>query len=592
MYRVTLYESINDTKGITIHYPNNSETKLTSGNIAKGINVVDSFTFSMNFNNPGYLKVQSLKSLVTVYNTKTRKVEFDGYVLNQSGVYDEDGSYHKTIVCVSGLNYLKKTMQVFREFRNTTPKDFLQAVINVHNSQVEPYKQFKLGTVNVTNSTDNVYRFTDQEMNTFETIFDKLIERLGGEIKAQRVDGQWQLDWMQTIGEIKQTEIRVGKNLKSASRDENTETVYTRWMIYGTTLDYKKGVIDAFDYLGDGTRVAVVEIEDEDESIPIKVSLLPSGATVGSYIFVAGESPNFIVELRSENEEPSEVAKPRLTIGSVNGGKDYIDDPIGIAQFGIQVGHVTFDDVTNKSTLKNKGQSHVNAYRQVTISNVVNALDLSLIGLDIDSYEVYNSYPLNNPGLAAKENVRIIEKRIDINNPQSTTLTIGDKYQKASQYQANTNRNQKTIKDLRNTVANQTTSIITLRNSNKEINKKYTEIEASYNKVVSTLEIDTNTGTSLALQNLKRAIEDLGNAIPIYGPATETKDGLMTSLDKVKLDSLEKYQLATGTKEGLLSKEDKQKLNRITANQTINLDQFMADFLALKQTVEDMTAAE
>lgn len=522
MYRVTLYETIDDPHGIIIHFPNRSDIKLTSGNIAQGINMVDSFVFTMNMNNPAYLKVQSLKSLITVYNTKTNKMEFDGYVLNQNGNYDEDGSYRKSVTCVSGLNYLKQSKQRFGEFHNTTPKDFLQQLINVHNSQLESYKHFTLGTVNVTNSTDNVYRYTDQEVSTFDTIFEKLIDRLGGELRVRHVSGKWYLDWMTTIGELKQTEIAVGKNLKSASRDEDTETVYTRWMIYGA-------------------------------------------------------------EIESDNPDDAGAARARITIGSVNNGKDYIDDPIGIAQFGIQVGHVTFDDVKDKNTLKNKGQSHVTAYRQVTVSNVVNALDLSLIGKDIDSYEVYNQYPLNNPGLSSKENVRIVEKRIDINNPQANTLTIGDKYQTASQYQASTNKNQKTIKDLKNTVANQTLSIVTLKNSNKEINEKYTAIQTSYNTVVNTLEIDSDTGTSLALFNLKKAIDDLGNDIPIYEPATNITDGLMISTDKIKLDSLEEYTEATQLQSGLFSASDKTKLDLVTVTSPIDLNEIVTRLLTLEQ---------
>src|SRR5690625_6811143 len=51
-----------------------------------------------------------------------------------------------------------------------------------------------------------------------------------------------------------------------------------------------------------------------------------------------------------------------------------------------------------------------------------------------------------------------------------------------------------------------------------------------------------------AISALEQAINNLNDAldgIPIYGPVTQTEDGLMTSADKIKLDELEVYQEAT-----------------------------------------------
>lgn len=528
MYQVTLYKDVDDAHGTIIHFPNRSDIKLTSGTVAQGINVVDSFTFEMNMANPAYTIINSLKSLVTVYNTKTNKFEFDGYVLNQNGTYDEDGSYHKTVVCVSGLNYLTQSKQRFGEFHDMTPKAFLQRLIDVHNSQVESYKHFQLGNVTVTNSTDNVYRYTDQEVNTLDTIFDKLVDRLGGEIRARRENCQWYLDWEESFGLVSQTEIRVGRNLKSANRDENTDEVFTRWMVYGA-------------------------------------------------------------EIESDNPEDTGAARARITIADVNGGKDYLDDPVGIAQFGIHVGHVTFDDVNNKTTLKTKGQQYIDSHKQVKISNVVTALDLSLIGKDVDSYEVYNHYPLDNQGLSAKETVRIIEKRIDINNPQSNSLTIGDKYNTSSQYQASINKNNKIIESLQKRVDNQTSSIVSLRNSNGEITNKYNQIQTSYNNLATTLQIDDETGTSVALGNLQVAIDNLGTElsdIPVYSPVTATESGLMIPEDKIKLDELENYTEATQTKSGLFSMSDKSKLDLISVENPIDLNDLLTRIEALETPTE------
>ncbi|ALV21067.1 phage tail spike protein [Carnobacterium antarcticum] len=522
MYRVTFHEDINDKKSTIIHYPNIEQIKLTSGNVGQGVNVVNSFTFTLNMKNPAYSKIKPRKSLLNVYNTKTGKDEFNGYVLRLNSTMAANGMYNKSFTAVDGLNYLKETSQPFAEIHNKTPKEFLQIVIDNHNASTDNHKKFILGTVNVTNSTDNVYRFLSQDMNTFDTIFDKLVDRLGGEIRTRFVDGQWYLDWMTVIGEEKTTEIRVGKNLKSQDRDEDTETVATRWYIYGATIEAEEGA------------------------------------------------------------EVSDVSRPRISISSVNGGKAYIDDVKGIEQFGIIAGIKVFDDVNQPNILLTKGKEFVNTYKQVTISNQVSAYDLSLIGKDIDAYEVYNSYPLNNPGITEKETVRIVEKRIDINNPQLNTLTIGDKYQTASQYQADMKKSQKSYEGLRTMVANQTQTIGNLK----------TQI-ANVGEIVDVINLEIGEadipGLKQAVNNLNDVVDALNDSIgsiPVYDVATVYKDGLMSSQNVIKLNSLQHYDKATGLTDGLMAKEDKQKLNRILANQSIDLDQFMADFLALKELVE------
>lgn len=514
MYRVTLYEDINDTEGTIIHVPNLSGVKLNSGNIAHGINVIDSFVYSMNMRNPGYLIHKTLKSLVTVVNTKTGELEFDGYMINQSGIYNEAGRYTKTIVCASGENYLKQSKQRFREFHDTTVREFIQAVLDVHNSQVEPHKRFILGEVTVTNSTDNVYRYTNQEMNTYDTLYDKIINRIGGELRARRVDGVWVLDLLESIGEEKQTSITVGRNLKSATRDENSDETYTRWMIYGAQIE-------------------------------------------------------------SDNPEDTGAALERITIADVNDGLDYIDDPEGIAVFGINVGHVTFDNINDKNILKQRGQQHVSNYRLIRINNTVDALDLSLIGKDIDSYKVYNWYPLNNPGLSSPELVRVVEKRIDILHPERNTLTIGETSLTASKYQANANKDTRLIRDLNIKVDNQTRAITSLRRNNSQLNASYQTLQQSYNSLSTSLNIDDETGTSIALQNLSEAITNLGNEIITYDPVTYETAGLMLPGDKIKLDDLQNYVEVTPIESGLMSSGDKSKLDLISVSEQIDLDDIL-----------------
>ena len=509
MYEVKLHKDSNDIDGTRIHYSNTSKIKLISGTVAQGINVVDSFNFTMNMSNPAYTILNNLKTLITVKNTITGKTEFDGYVSGQDGTMDEEGKYTKEVRCVSVFNYLKQSLSGYGEYHNMTPSAFFQLIIDFHNTQVEPHKQFVVRNVDVTNTTDNLYRYTNQESTTFDTIMEKLVDRLGGEIRVERVDGKLYIDWLKTVGEVKEkTEIRVGKNLKSAERNEDTDNIYSRWMIYGS------------------------EIEKED----------------------------------NENvaEGDAYAAKERITIASVNGGKPYLDDPIAIAQWGIVVGHKTFDGVTNKDILKTKGQNFITNNKLITISNQLTALDLSLIGKDIDSFEVYNWYPLNNPALAAKENVRIIEKRIDIISPQSSSLTLGDTYLTASKYQAALKKNQQAYEKIKGTVDSLMKSNISLGMS---VNKAKAELESIKDSLVGVditnlpTELQGIANQLLAMQQTLTDIEAGFDAIPVHLPVNSTTDGLMRSVDYMFLKSI---VLATPLVDGLMSKEDKVKLDSIS----------------------------
>lgn len=400
MYKVTI---INDGVETVIHNPNVNNLKTSIGSFALGINVICSFDFTINMNNPGYSLIHPRKTLIKVYNTIQKKFSFEGYVLVQNYKMSDEGLYTTSYTCVDEKNFLKNSMQRHKEVHNTTPKEMLRIMLNVHNSQVEEDKRFVLGEVTVTNPTDNVYRYLTQDQNTWDAIFDKLVDRLGGELQVRKVNGVRYLDWLTEVGEVKETEIRVSKNLVNAEKEINTIDTYTR--------------------------------------------LIPLGARIES------ADPN-----------ATDASEQRITISSVNNGKDYIDDLAAQKKFGIIEGFVIFDDVNQPSILKSKGEAEIKTNSLVRSSNTITALDLSTIGKDIDSFEVGNYYPLVNPAIS-NELVRVVEKRGDINEPHKASLTIGDKTIKASQYQAEANQSRQLVKNLKENQARQVQRLAVISNN-------------------------------------------------------------------------------------------------------------------------------
>ena len=183
MYSVTIY---ND--GIPLEIQNESR-KLKSGSVVKGINTIDSFSFTLLPNNPGFARIRDKKTLVTVYNTKKNRYEFYGRTLYSSPEMDSDGLITKEVVCESYFGFLCDSEQTYVEERNWTVYELLEHIISVHNSQLEEYKHFRIGEVdNSLDANDNLY-VGIQRKKTWETIKEKLIDKLGAEVRFRVVDG-------------------------------------------------------------------------------------------------------------------------------------------------------------------------------------------------------------------------------------------------------------------------------------------------------------------------------------------------------------------------------------------------------------------
>lgn len=117
----------------------------------------------------------------------------------------------------------------------------------------------------------------------------------------------------------------------------------------------------------------------------------------------------------------------RLTIASANGGVPFLDDLDAQSELGIITASQIFDDISSASALKTAGQAYLNQNNYVKTSYNIDALDLSLINLDVDSFDLYNEYKVINSLLGVDEFLRVISKTIDLNNPHQSKIEIGDK---------------------------------------------------------------------------------------------------------------------------------------------------------------------
>src|SRR5690625_1922152 len=215
MYIIKLHKDHADEQGIVIHSPYVSDLKLSSGEINYVLGSIHDFKFSVNIKNPAWDRIEPLKTIIKITDVLKNKIIFEGRALQPRSKMNSDGSFSKQVTCESLLAYLVDSTQRHAEIHDTTIEDFLQIIIDNHNQQVEPHKQVKLGQVTVTNTTDNVYRYLGYD-NTYETIKDKLVDRLGGYIQLRRESEGLYLDYLEEVGEyVKSTPIRLAHNMQS-----------------------------------------------------------------------------------------------------------------------------------------------------------------------------------------------------------------------------------------------------------------------------------------------------------------------------------------------------------------------------------------
>ena len=142
-------------------------------------------------------------------------------------------------------------------------------------------------------------------------------------------------------------------------------------------------------------------------------------------------------ESKKEEVSNSNAARPKLTITSVNEGRDYIDIPDLQKEFGIINGTIEFNEVTDANDLMNQAKAWIDAQR-VPESWEVSAVELNLP--NFDHFKVADRYMFINPYVAQLQLLRVVQKEVDLLQPHKSTLTIGDKSLGLTDYQLETSR--------------------------------------------------------------------------------------------------------------------------------------------------------
>ncbi len=269
----------------------------------------------------------------------------------------------RTVTCEGALSFLHDSKQRPYSFSGT-PEELLELFIDSHNEQMQGYpeKQFVKGTVTVPDPNDYIVRSDSTYMSTRDSITKKLIDICGGYIR-----------------------VRYGAD----------ETAYLDYLEDFTTINSQKVEFGK----------NLLNLEEVIKGQDIATCIIPLGAKV--------ESEDDEVELR-------------LTIASVNDGIDYVYDEDAVEKYGRIFKVVEHDDVTLASNLLTKGQADLQGWVNLIVSISLSAVDLSAVDASIDAFEV-GSYTKIVSAPHDFDEIFLTRKRtIDLLNPQSSTLELGE----------------------------------------------------------------------------------------------------------------------------------------------------------------------
>ena len=354
-----------------LHDTHIEELKLINPKLDLEVNKTGSFTFTIYPSHPYFGMLKKLKSEIKVFQNE--ELIFRGRILDDAEGFKNE----RQVTCEGELAFLLDSSQRPYEFKGDIPELFTR-FIDAHNTQVEEKKRFKVGKITVKDKNGYISRSDTQYLSTYDSIFKKLINTHGGYLNIRHeLDGVY-IDYLEDFTKQNAQDIELRKN------------------ILGLNMKTKGSEI-ATAIIPLGAKIKVEQPEETTEAGPI--------------------------------EGNQQVEERRLTIESVNGGKDYVYNAEAVERFGWIYKVVTWDDVTLPENLLRKANEELATAFLYEKSIEISAVDLSGTNKNIAAFRIgtYNKVVTDIHGL----NEFLLVKKLSLNltNPKGDKLTLGKTYQ-------------------------------------------------------------------------------------------------------------------------------------------------------------------
>ncbi|RHH70094.1 MULTISPECIES: phage tail protein [Vagococcus] len=339
--------------GQTFYDPRIEEYEIFDSKLKLEVNKAGALDFTVYPTHPLFARIKKLKSIVEVYQDEV--LLFRGRVLDDELEFDRA----KTVICEGELAYLNDTVLRPYEFSGGV-REYLELLVEQHNSQVPVEKQFRVGTVTVKDPNDYIVRSDKTYPQTWDVVESKLIKSLGGYLIVRRENGVNYLDYLEDSNEKSLQKIELGQNLLDLATRSSATELYT--------------------------------------------AILPLGK-------------------EAESEDGQKGA--RLTIESVNDGKDFIQDDEAVKKYGFLMKSVTWNDVTVATNLLNKAKQELAQLVKLSLTLDLTAIDLSLVDATIDEFRVFEYVQVVSVPHGVDELLLVEKQELHLTNPSQDKLSIG-----------------------------------------------------------------------------------------------------------------------------------------------------------------------
>lgn len=336
--------------------------KIAKGSISLEVNKSGSFTFSIYPDHFFYDSFIRLKTVITVY--KSGKIIFRGRVLSDVTDYWNN----KVLTCEGELGFLNDS--IIRPFNFTgTPEALFKRLVTEHNSQVDEFKQFKIGDVTVVDPNNYINRSNTAYESAFSNVNSRLIEdSLGGYIRITHGDDGTDptptINYIADYTHVASQTIEFGANLKNYTKSVNANDIAT--------------------------------------------AIIPLGATI--------------------DDGDSSTTDRKLTIAGVNNGVDYVYDETAVALYGWIFKTVSWDDVTVAENLKRKAEEYLQTVVNQNVTIELTAIDLHLLDKSIESFNVGDYIRVVSDPHKIASTYFCQKQTIDLLKPDNDTVTLGYSY--------------------------------------------------------------------------------------------------------------------------------------------------------------------
>ena len=278
-------------------------------------------------------------------------------------------------VCISTTDDFYKQRTVICEGALTFLNDTMQRPANIVNQTIRGLLELFIANHNA--SADLTKQFTVGMVtvtgdgtdiscivnyeNTLKCIYDNLVNPLGGYLRIRYDNGTRYIDYLANSINTNTQIIELGKNL----------------------IDFKSSL----------------------DSSEITTVLIPLGYTLDS--------------------SSVEGVNERLTIKSVNDGKDYLESLTAIATYGRVEKVVTWDDETSASSLKSKGQQYLQDEQFENMLIEARAIDLHLDNSSVESFKLLDKIKVISEPHGLNRYFVLSKMTINLNNPELDSITLG-----------------------------------------------------------------------------------------------------------------------------------------------------------------------